>query len=200
MQRGGDVLVIGRLQVAEGKVLQFPFQLPNTQPIGKRRIDFAGLHGEFSLQRRIERFCRAHFLQLTGKAHHHQAHVADHGQQHLAQRLGLSRLEALLGLPIGRSSRIPPIGSSYAPNARHRRRTACRRRPHPSAWHREAAAAWPRSPHRHRHRECARCPRHPARRAPTAEASPGKSSARTAAKASSSRSLAVTRVETVVSM
>ncbi len=102
VQGGSDALVVGGLKVAEGEILQFPLQLPHAQPIGERRIDFAGFGRELAPQDRIERLGGAHFLQLSGEAHHHQPHVADDRQQHFAQRLGLAGLEALFGRPIGR--------------------------------------------------------------------------------------------------
>ncbi len=49
LERGGDVLVVARLQVAERKILQFPLQLPHAQPVGERRIHLAGLGRELAL-------------------------------------------------------------------------------------------------------------------------------------------------------
>ncbi len=48
----------------------------------------------------IERLGGTHFLQLRGQPHDYQTHVADDGEQHLAQALGLARLESLLRSPI----------------------------------------------------------------------------------------------------
>ncbi len=102
LERGGDAFVVGRLKVAKRQILELPLQLPHAQAIGERRIHLARLGGELALQDGFERFGGAHFLQLPGEPHDHQTHIADDRQQHLAQRLGLAGLEALLGRPIGR--------------------------------------------------------------------------------------------------
>jgi len=51
-------------------------------------------------------------LQLSGEPYHHQAHIADDGQQHLAQRLGLAGLEAQFGTPIGRQSELAQLAQA----------------------------------------------------------------------------------------
>ena len=100
LESGGDALVVAGLKISECEVFQLPLQLPHTQSIGERRIDFAGFGRELALQDRIERLGGTHFLQLSGEAHDHQSHVTDDGQQHLAQCLGLTGFEALFGRPI----------------------------------------------------------------------------------------------------
>jgi hypothetical protein len=112
LQSGGDAFIVGGLQVTEGQIFQFPFQLPHPQAVGEGRVHFAGFHRKLSLQRRVEGFCGAHFLQLSGEAHHHQTYVADHGQQHLAQSLGLARLEAKLRPPIRAQAEFPQLAQA----------------------------------------------------------------------------------------
>ena len=48
LQRGRNVLVLGRLQIAKRQILQLPLHLPYAEPVGERRIDFAGLDGELA--------------------------------------------------------------------------------------------------------------------------------------------------------
>ncbi len=95
VERGGDALVVVRLEVAEREVLEFPLQLPDAEPVGERREHLAGLQRRGAL-RRGGRARGAQACELDGDARDDQPRVADDRQQHLAQRLGL-RLPAAAG-------------------------------------------------------------------------------------------------------
>ncbi len=81
----GDAPVDVRLQEAEGQILQLPFQLPDTESVGQRRVDVAGqprqrvpLPG-----RQLDR--RAHPRQLPRQQNEHHAQIAHDRQQQTTQ-------------------------------------------------------------------------------------------------------------------
>ncbi len=85
-----DLLVLPGLQHAESQVLQFPFQLPDTQAIGQWGMD------QFRLPRQCQ--CRlavhrgvAQQHQLPGKVDQYHADIFDQRQQQTAQALGAAR-------------------------------------------------------------------------------------------------------------
>ena len=51
-----DVFVLRRLQIAKRQIFQFPFDLPNAEPVGEGRVDLASLDGEFALSQDIQGF------------------------------------------------------------------------------------------------------------------------------------------------
>ena len=108
-QRRGNAPVLQRFEIAKREVFQFPFDLPYPEAIGEGRIHFASLDRELALAGCPHVLGGAHFLQLLGEPDHDQAHVADHRQQHLAQRLGLGRFEPSIRSPVGRQSELPEL-------------------------------------------------------------------------------------------
>ncbi len=82
-------LVLGRLQEAEGQVLQLPLDLPDAQPVGQRREDLQRLGGDHLRARSLVCRVPAQRLQPRRQAQQHHAQVAREGQQHLAHALGL---------------------------------------------------------------------------------------------------------------
>ena len=90
VQLAGDEHVAVRLEVAKGQVLQFPLELPDTEPAGQRRVHLAGLAGQ-ALARILGEVARfAQVMELLGEPDQHQPRVGDDRQQHLAQDLGLA--------------------------------------------------------------------------------------------------------------
>ncbi|MNM80777.1 hypothetical protein D3C81_927540 [compost metagenome] len=85
-----DAPVGVRLQVAERQVFQFPFQLPDAQPVGQRRMDVAGQLGQRAALFLIELVGRAHARQLPGQQDRHHPQVADDGQQQPAQAFAVA--------------------------------------------------------------------------------------------------------------
>ncbi len=49
-------------------------------------------------------------MQLLGEFHHDQAHIADHGQQHFAQRLRLPGFKSAFRRPIGHQPKMAQLG------------------------------------------------------------------------------------------
>ncbi len=105
----GDALVIEGLQVAEREVLELPFDLPNAEPVGERRVDLACLDRKFALHGFDAALRGPHFLQLFRELDDDQSHIADNREQHLAQCLGLTRFQAPLGGPIRRQAELPEL-------------------------------------------------------------------------------------------
>ena len=95
VQGRGDVPIVLGLQIAEGQILELPFELPCPQPVGERREDRAGLEREplTDLGRRVARVAQRD--QLLGEAREDQPGIADHRKQHLAHGFGLAAVEAL---------------------------------------------------------------------------------------------------------
>ncbi len=84
-QQLGDVLVVLFVQIAKRQILQLPLELTNTQAMSQRRIDIGDFVGHLQalFPGRL-----AHLSQCTGALRdldQGDAHVVDHGDQHLAQ-------------------------------------------------------------------------------------------------------------------
>ena len=87
--RVGEFPVDARLQIAEAQILQFPFDLPDAQPVGKRSENFQSLSGNPSpLVVRLP-LQRAHIVQPVGQFDQHHPHIFHHRQKHLAQGFSL---------------------------------------------------------------------------------------------------------------
>ena len=87
----GDALVGVGLDETERQVFQFPLELPDTEPVGQRRVQIERFLtvGAGQLVEQLDVGEVAQGDQARGKAHQHHAHVAGHRQQHLAQRFHL---------------------------------------------------------------------------------------------------------------
>ena len=94
-ERRGDAAVVVRLQEAERQVLELPLELPEPQAIGERREHLARLERQPLARGGVSVPGGAELDQLARQARQHQARIADHRQQHLAQGLGLRRLEVM---------------------------------------------------------------------------------------------------------
>ncbi len=83
-----------RFQHLEGQILQLPLEAADAQPIGQRGVDVAGFGGDALLLLRPQRPEGAHVVQAVRQLHQHDADVAGHGQEHLAQvfRLGFGAI------------------------------------------------------------------------------------------------------------
>ena len=81
----------------------------------------------------IERLGGAHFLQLSGQPYDHQTHIADHRQEHLAQRLGLAGFEALFGPQSAGNPNSPRLAqAARQPAPASAPKSFSRRRPAPA--------------------------------------------------------------------
>ena len=94
VEPAGDAAVLGRLEPAEGEVLEFPLELPDAEAIRERRVDLACLPGEVQPCGVVEVARMPHPSQLVREAHEDEARVGDDGQQHAPQRIRLPARQA----------------------------------------------------------------------------------------------------------
>ena len=80
VQQRGDALVGFRLQIAERQILQFPFQLPDAQTVGERRVDVGGEFGQRAAFLLLSAGCRPQQGKLARQQQIHHAQVADDRQ------------------------------------------------------------------------------------------------------------------------
>src|SRR3990172_8348372 len=95
LQLTGDLLVHGRVDVAEGQVLQFPLHLPHAQTVGQRSKDLKRFLGDASAARRVKMPQGAHVVQAVGQFDEHHPYVVAHGEEYLAQRFDVERAPPL---------------------------------------------------------------------------------------------------------
>ena len=86
--RGQRLVGLG-LEHLEGQVLELPLDLPDAQALGERRVDLGGLARDAQLLVDGQRAQRAHVVQPVGELDEDDADVLRHGQEHLADVLGL---------------------------------------------------------------------------------------------------------------
>jgi hypothetical protein len=95
LDRLGQRLVAQRVQVRERQVLQLAVDVVQAEPVRDRHVDFHGLAGDAALFGGRHHAQRAHVVQAVGQLDQDDAHVRRHGQQHLAEVLGLGLDHAL---------------------------------------------------------------------------------------------------------
>ena len=87
-----DRLVGSRLEGSQAQVLELPFELPDTEPVGERREQIQNF-ARRALARigngRSRRNQVPHRLRPLGELDQHDANILDHREQHLAQPLRL---------------------------------------------------------------------------------------------------------------
>ncbi len=88
--------VAHRMHVPEGQLLQLAVEIVESEPIGDRRVDLQGLASDATALVRPHGIERAHVVQAVGELDQDHAHIARHGQQHLAEVLRLSLLVGLV--------------------------------------------------------------------------------------------------------
>ena len=84
-----DLVVDVRPQVFEAQVLQLALEQVQAQTVGQGRVDVHGLLGDAALLVGLLEIKGAHVVQAVGQFDHQHAHVVAHGQDHLADVLGL---------------------------------------------------------------------------------------------------------------
>ncbi len=84
-----DLVVDVRPQVFEAQVLQLALEQVQAQAVGQGRVDVHGLLGDAALLVGLLEIKGAHVVQAVGQLDHQHAHVMAHGQDHLADVLGL---------------------------------------------------------------------------------------------------------------
>ena len=77
-------------QMAEGQFLQLAVGQVQTQPVGDRRVNLQRLRRNARPLFARHVIERAHVVRAIGQLDQDDPHVARHGQQHLAERLGLA--------------------------------------------------------------------------------------------------------------
>ena len=87
-----QVLVPHRINVAQGQVLQLLLDGIHAQPVRQRRINIKGFPGNGHLPGFLLIFQGTHVMQAVRQLDEHHADVLAHGQDHLAQALGLGLL------------------------------------------------------------------------------------------------------------
>ncbi len=127
-ERGGDAPVVVGLQEAEGQVFELPLELPEAEAIGERREHLAGFERQPLARGGVTVLRGVEIDELPREARQHQARIADHRQQHLAQRLGLRRLEVVRGGRHGREPDVAEMRELARQRAHARARNAARSR------------------------------------------------------------------------
>jgi len=87
--QAGDAVILLGLQIPESQVLQLPLELPDTQAVGQRREHVHRLAGDARLALRLQVTEGAHVVQPVRQLDDDDAQVVHHGEDHLAQVLGL---------------------------------------------------------------------------------------------------------------
>ena len=99
LQLALEHLVAVGVQRPEAQVLELELDRVQSEPLGDRRVDLQGLAGAAPALDGRHDAERAHVVHAVGELDHDDADVAHHGQQHLAEALGL-RLLAILELDL----------------------------------------------------------------------------------------------------
>ncbi len=127
VQRRCDAPVGLGLEMTEGEVLELPLEAPDAQPVGERREHGARLGGQRLALGRRRVAARAQPRQLDRDARHHQPWIAHHGEQHLAQCLGLRLLQPARQVP-GRAAAEFTEAGEFAGEPRGLRAEQCAHR------------------------------------------------------------------------
>ena len=98
-QQALQLLVPLVIQVVKGAVLQPPLQLPDTEAVGQRRVDFEGFLRDTPPPLDGERLQRADVVETVAQLDQHHSDVLRHGQEHLAEVFGLLFLQRFPGNP-----------------------------------------------------------------------------------------------------
>ncbi len=77
------------MEVAQSVVLELRLHPVNAQAVSERRVDVDRLLGDLELLVRRQVAERAHVVRSVGELHQDDADVARHGEDHLAEVLGL---------------------------------------------------------------------------------------------------------------
>ena len=89
LHRLGEHAVAHRVDVLEAELLQLAVEPVEAEAVRDRGVDLERLARDAAALRRRDRVERAHVVQPVGELDQHDAHVARHREQHLAEVLGL---------------------------------------------------------------------------------------------------------------
>ena len=90
----GQCFVAPGVQILEGQVFQFAVGAVQAQAVGNGSVDFQCFGGDAALRVGLHVRHGAHVVRAVGQLDQDDAHVGGHGQQHLAEGLGLVFLPA----------------------------------------------------------------------------------------------------------
>ncbi|MNQ60539.1 hypothetical protein D3C85_748220 [compost metagenome] len=99
VEQFGDLLVLVRLQVTEGQVLQLPLDMADAEAVCQWRVDVEDLAGDAVALLLVGVLHFTDGAGTLGQLDQRHAHVVDHGHQHLAQVLHLRLGAEHHGLP-----------------------------------------------------------------------------------------------------
>ena len=106
VETGGDLLVALGLEEAEGEVLELPLDLPDAKAGRERGENLHRLAGDAALLLGGEGVQRAHVVQPVAELDEDHAHVGGHGEQHLAEVLGLDAATPFFGHAQGEAAEL----------------------------------------------------------------------------------------------
>ena len=94
-QNLGYLPVLLFVEMPEGQVIQPPLDLPDTQPVGQGGVDVQGLLGDAPPLFGRQGVQGVHVVQAVRQLDQHHPDVLRHGDQHLAQALGVEGLSVV---------------------------------------------------------------------------------------------------------
>ena len=83
-----------RARGSESQIFELAANQDHAEPVGHGRVNVERFARDALLLFGIEELQRAHVVQAVGQLDHHDAHIVDHGEQHLADVLGLPRFRS----------------------------------------------------------------------------------------------------------
>ena len=101
-----DLVVGDGIDILEGEIFQLAANFAHAQAVGDGGVDVERLARDFLLPLRREELQGAHVVQAVGQLDEHHANVVHHGQDHLADVLGL-------GLFGGRKLDFADLGDAF---------------------------------------------------------------------------------------
>ncbi len=87
---GVELLPGDGVDPAKGQVLEFPAQFAHAEAVSEGRVDVEGFARDRALALGLEVLEGPHVVQPVGELDEDDAHIADHGEEHFANVLGLA--------------------------------------------------------------------------------------------------------------
>ncbi len=91
---GVNLVVADGIDITEGQIFEFAAHLAHAETVGQRSVDFKGLACNLLPADLGQMLQRAHVVQPVGQFDQHHANVIHHGEDHLADVLGLALFTA----------------------------------------------------------------------------------------------------------
>ena len=106
---GGDAPVVIGLQETERQVFELPLELPEPQAVGERREHLARFERQALARGGVAVLRGVEIDELPREPRQHEARIAHHRQQHLAQGFGLRGFEVVRGRRHGRQPDVAEV-------------------------------------------------------------------------------------------